>query len=192
MERLTRDLLTLARSDRGELHLSVGRLELGALARDLARRVTHLAQQRRITLEVSAPSSSVSVEADPDRLHEIGLILLDNALRHTPSGGTISVKVEEHQGTGVLAVEDTGEGIPEEHLTRVFDRFHRVDPSRDRRSGGAGLGLAIARTLIAAHGGSISIVRRAEGGTRVAVRLALLAADSELEEASQDSLLARR
>jgi two-component system, OmpR family, sensor histidine kinase CiaH len=191
MERLTRDLLTLARSDRGELRLSVGRVELGALARDLARRVARLADEANIKLEFSAPSSSVTIEGDPDRLHEVGLILLDNALRHTPRGGTISLVVDQHQQAGILTIEDTGEGIPEEHLTRVFDRFHRVDPSRDRRSGGAGLGLAIARTVIAAHGGSISIARRAEGGTRVTIQLPLLAADDNLEEASQDTLVAR-
>jgi signal transduction histidine kinase len=77
-------------------------------------------------------------------------------------------------------------------LTRVFDRFHRVDPSRDRRSGGAGLGLSIARTVIAAHGGSISIARRAEGGTRVSVHLPLLALDAELEREPVDNTLTAR
>ena len=188
MERLTRDLLTLARSDRGELHLSVGRLELGALARDLAHRVGLLAEARGSKVELSVPDAPVRVEADPDRLQEVGLILLDNALRHTPAGGTISITVAQRPGSGLLVVEDTGEGIPEEHLTRVFERFHRVDPSRDRRSGGAGLGLAIADTIIAAHGGTISITRRPEGGTRVAIRLPLLMADGDLDEASRSSL----
>jgi signal transduction histidine kinase len=192
MERLTRDLLTLARSDRGELRLSVGRLELGALAHDLARRVAHLADARAITVAVTAPASPVIVEADPDRLQEVGLILLDNALRHTPPDGTIRISVAEHDGAGELAVEDTGEGIPEAHLTRVFDRFHRVDPARGRRSGGAGLGLAIARSVVAAHGGTIAIERRAEGGTRVVIELPLLVASEDLEAAPEDSLAARR
>jgi signal transduction histidine kinase len=192
MERLTRDLLTLARSDRGELHLSVGRLELGALARDLARRVGLLAEARGSKVELSVPDAPVRVEADPDRLQEVGLILLDNALRHAPPGGTISITVGQRPGSGLLVVEDTGEGIPEEHLTRVFERFHRVDPSRDRRSGGAGLGLAIAHTIIAAHGGTISITRRAEGGTRVAIRLPLLTADRDLDESPRGGLSGAR
>jgi signal transduction histidine kinase len=185
MERLTRDLLTIARSDRGELRLSVGRLELGAVAHDLARRVSVLADTRAVKVEVRAVRGSVFVEGDPDRIQEVGLILIDNALRHTPPGGTISMTVDQHQRTGILAVEDTGEGIPEEHLTRVFDRFHRVDPSRDRRSGGAGLGLAIAHSVIGAHGGSISIERRAEHGTRVTIRLPMLPPDNDAQDALQ-------
>jgi len=102
------------------------------------------------------------------------------------------MSVEQHEAVGTLAVEDNGEGIPEEHLARVFDRFHRVDPARDRRSGGAGLGLAIAHTLIAAHGGSISIARRDEGGTRAIIRLPLLAANEDIEHAAPPSITARR
>lgn len=188
MERLTRDLLTLARSDRGELRLSMGRLDLGAFAHELARRVALLAETRGINMNVSPLEAPVLIEGDPDRLQEVGLILLDNALRHTPPGGTISITVGQHEGAGILVVEDTGEGIPEEQLTRVFDRFHRVDPSRDRRSGGAGLGLAIARSLIAAHGGSVSIGRRTEGGTRVVVRIPLLTLDDDLEPEAEDRL----
>jgi His Kinase A (phospho-acceptor) domain/Histidine kinase-, DNA gyrase B-, and HSP90-like ATPase len=112
IERLTRDLLVLARSDRGELRLSVGRLDLGALAHDLARRVALLAQARAVNVEVTATKTPVIVEGDPDRLQEVGLSLLDNALRHTPAGGTIGLTVDEDDGAGRLVVEDTGEGIP--------------------------------------------------------------------------------
>ena len=87
--------------------------------------------------------------------------------------------MEQRHAAGILEVEDTGEGIPEEHLSRVFDRFHRVDPSRTRSTGGAGLGLPIARTLVHAHGGEISIASGRERGTRVTIRLPLLAADTE-------------
>jgi len=191
MERLTRDLLTLASSDRGEFRLSVGRLDLGALAHDLARRVRRLADARAVNVQLSAGKDPVIVEGDPDRLQEVGLIVLDNALRHTPRGGTISITVDQHDGDGFLVIEDTGEGIPEEHLTRVFDRFHRVDPSRDRRSGGAGLGLAIAHTVIAAHGGGIAIARRAETGTRVVIRLPLLTDGGGLEDTRESPQLAR-
>lgn len=192
MERLTRDLLTLARADRGELRLSLGRVELGALAHDLARRVAILANTADITLDVSPLGAPVTVEGDPDRLQEVGLILLDNALRHTPPGGTISIRVDQRQGAGILMVEDTGEGIPEEHLRRVFDRFHRVHPSRDRRSGGVGLGLAIAQNIVEAHGGTISVARRAAGGTCVTIRLPLLSAEDDFDDASTGDVAARR
>jgi signal transduction histidine kinase len=179
MERLTRDLLTLARSDRGELTLALGRIEPGALARDLAQRVSVLAEGRAIHLAVYSDDAPVVIEGDPDRLQQVGLAVLDNALKHTPPGGTITIAVYQSPGAGLLVIEDTGEGIPEDHLSRVFDRFHRVDPARTRSTGGAGLGLAIARTLVEAHGGSIAIATRREGGTRV-IRLPMAAADPEL------------
>ncbi|MBV9581205.1 MAG: HAMP domain-containing histidine kinase [Chloroflexi bacterium] len=179
MERLTRDLLTLARSDRGELTLALGRLELGALARDLAQRVSVLAEARSIRLEVHSPEAAVLIEGDPDRLQQVGLAVLDNALNHTPPGGTITITVYQRTAAGFLVIEDTGEGIPEDHLARVFDRFHRVDPSRARSTGGAGLGLAIARMLVEAHGGSIEIASGRESGTRVTICVPLVGTDPE-------------
>ena len=173
MERLTRDLLTLARSDRGELRLSLGQVDLGALARALERRVSVLAQARGIDLEVQLEGPTPVIEGDPDRLEQVGLIVLDNALNHTPRGGHIRILVRRQQKEGLFSVEDTGEGIPSEHLTRVFDRFQRVDPSRSRDTGGAGLGLAIAQSLITAHGGSIEIGTGNGGGARVTIHLPL-------------------
>ena len=173
MERLTRDLLTLARSDRGELQLSVGQVDLGALAHDLARRVSVLAQGRGVALEVEVLGKSTVVEGDPDRLQQAGLIVLDNALNHTPSGGLVQLVVERQAHHGLLRVDDSGEGIPPEHLTRMFERFYRVDASRARSTGGTGLGLAIARSLVEAHGGRISIANRPSGGTRVEILVPL-------------------
>jgi signal transduction histidine kinase len=173
MERLTRDLLTLARSDRGELQLSLGRVDLGALARDLARRVSLLARDRGVSLDVRVPGESPVVEGDPDRLQQVGLIVLDNALNHTPRGGRVQLLVEQQDDAGVLRLDDSGGGIPPEHLPRIFDRFHRVDPSRARSTGGAGLGLAIARALVVAHGGRIVVSGRPEGGTRVTIHIPL-------------------
>ena len=173
MERLTRDLLDLARSDRGELRLAEGRVNLCALAQELITRVSLLAQDRRIRLEVQCEDAPPIIDADPDRLHEVGLIVLDNALKHTPAGGTVSITVGHRGSHGLLQVDDDGEGISDEHLARAFERFHRVDRSRSRQSGGAGLGLAIAHSLVAAHHGSISISRRESGGTRVSVLIPL-------------------
>ena len=173
MERLTRDLLTLARSDRGELQLSVGQVDLGALAHDLVRRVSILAQGRGVALRVEVLGKSPVVAGDPDRLQQLGLIVLDNALNHTPSGGQVQLVVQQKGHQGLLQIDDTGNGIPPEHLPRMFERFHRVDASRARSTGGTGLGLAIARSLVQAHGGRISIANRASGGTRVEILIPL-------------------
>ena len=157
MERLTRDLLELARSDRAEMQLAFGRVDLGALARELAQRVGPIALERGITIEKQIEEPAPEIDGDPDRLQQVGLILLDNALKHTPRGGQVRLLVSHDGDVGVLEVEDSGEGIPAEHLQRVFNRFYRVDRVRSRATGGAGLGLAIAHTLVTAHGGEISL-----------------------------------
>ncbi|MFP4431486.1 MAG: sensor histidine kinase [Spirochaetaceae bacterium] len=89
-----------------------------------------------------------------------------NAIRHTPPGGTISITARECEGGVEIALNDTGSGIPEDQLLRVFDRFHRVDPSRSRETGGSGLGLTIARLLVEAHGGRIVAENNPQGGSR--------------------------
>jgi signal transduction histidine kinase len=141
------------------------------------RRVAVLAQKRDTRLEAYLDGASPVVEADPDRLHQIGLILLDNALNHSPAGGTVRVIVRTENHGGVLEVEDSGEGIPAEQLRRVFDRFYRVDRARSRATGGSGLGLAIAETLVAAHGGRITLTPYPGGGVRATVWLPLATAE---------------
>jgi two-component system sensor histidine kinase CiaH len=182
MERLTRDLLELARSDRAELQLAFGRVDLGALARELAQRVGPIALERGIALEQQIEEPAPAIDGDPDRLQQVGLILLDNALKHTPRGGQVRLLVSQDGDDGLLEVEDTGEGIPAEHLQRVFNRFYRVDRVRSRATGGAGLGLAIAHTLVTAHGGEITLRSRPGGGTIVTIRLPGVADEPDASE----------
>lgn len=178
LERLAGDLLTLARSDRGELELAVAPIDLGALAADVARRTEPLAHQRGVHLQFARDEDLPLVEADPDRVQQVLLILLDNATKHTPAGGRVELTVRRH-GSDVLAeVKDNGPGIPPEHLPRVFDRFYRVDSARARADGGIGLGLAIARTLVQAHGGELTLTSAPGAGTRATVRLHSLVAET--------------
>jgi two-component system, OmpR family, sensor histidine kinase CiaH len=178
MERLTNDMLTLARSDLDELELAVAEIDLAALAGKVVRQVMPLAHERSIDLALEPVRTAVTVEADPNRLQQVVLILLDNALKYTPGGGTVRVQVARHGNEASLAVTDTGEGISPEHLARLFDRFYRVDPARSRAQGGAGLGLAIARSLVAAHGGQLSLSSQPCAGTAALVRLPLTARTS--------------
>jgi two-component system, OmpR family, sensor histidine kinase CiaH len=178
MERLTNDMLTLARSDLDELELAVAEIDLAALAGKVVRQVMPLAHERSIDLALEPVRTAVTVEADPNRLQQVVLILLDNALKYTPGGGTVRVQVARHGNEASLAVTDTGEGISPEHLARLFDRFYRVDPARSRAQGGAGLGLAIARSLVAAHGGQLSLSSQPGAGTTALVRLPLTARTS--------------
>jgi two-component system, OmpR family, sensor histidine kinase CiaH len=173
MERLAADLLTLARSDRGELELMVAPLELGELASDVVRRTVPLAQAADVQLVIQPSDRSAVVEADPDRLQQVLLILLDNAIKHTPPGGRVDVRVERDGSHGLLRVIDTGSGIAAEHLPRIFDRFYRIDTARSRSAGGSGLGLAIAKMLIDAHRGELSLSSTQGVGTNVTMRLPL-------------------
>lgn len=171
LERLTGDLLTLARSDQGELGLALGDVDLGTFAADVVRRAQPLAQARGVTLSSRIPATPVAVEGDPDRLEQVVLILVDNAIKHSRSGGDVQVSVRQEGGVALLEVADRGEGISPEHLPRVFERFYRADKGRSRGEGSVGLGLAIARTLVEAHGGKIGIASKLGVGTTVTITL---------------------
>ena len=170
LERLVEEQLQLARLDAGALPLARERLDLGELAADVVAPRVPLAAREGVALSARPhPGEPVEVDADPARIEQILLILLDNALRHTPSGGRVEVAVSRDGGEATVAVRDTGEGIPPESQTFVFDRFYRGDAAREGRS--AGLGLAIARGLAAAHQGSIGLESAVGEGSTFTLRL---------------------
>jgi signal transduction histidine kinase len=130
-----------------------------------------LGEKEGIELRVEAPGP-VPMDGDPARLEQVLLILLDNAMRHTPAGGAITVRARVDGGDAVLEVTDTGEGIAPDAIDSVFDRFYRADPSREAGSRtGAGLGLAIARGIVHAHGGEIGVRSEPGEGACFTVRL---------------------
>ncbi len=111
----------------------------------------------------------VAVMGDAERLRQVVYNLLDNAIKYTPEGGSVDVRVEQRQGNAVLTVRDTGIGIPAEHLPHVFDRFYRVDKARSRTRGGTGLGLSIVRSIVQAHGGQVFLESNPGTGTTCTV-----------------------
>ncbi|MDH3227932.1 MAG: ATP-binding protein [Thermoleophilia bacterium] len=156
LERLVADQLELARLDAGEFPLEREEFDLGDLVTGVAEPRAVLAAREGVALSVHRPrEGALIVSADPARIEQIMLILLDNALRHTPSGGRIRVSVEYRAAGAAVAVADDGEGISDDVQPFVFDRFYQGDSSRVGRS--AGLGLAIARGLAEAHGGRIEL-----------------------------------
>jgi signal transduction histidine kinase len=171
LQRLTGDLLTLARSDRDQLDLAVAPLDLGSLAGEVVRRTEPMARERGVALSIRAREPGPIVEADPDRLQQVLLILLDNAIKHTPAGGRVAVEVAAGDGRASIEVADTGSGIAPEHLPRIFERFYRADVARSREAGGTGLGLAIAKSLVDAHGGTLDLASTPGTGTRATIRL---------------------
>ena len=153
---LVDDLRTLSLADADELRMNFLRFDLNKLSSEVLKRVETKAVENKISLSLMEYSERVWVNADKQRLSQVILNLLINAIQHTPSGGVVTVRVgKKGNSLAQLSVEDTGEGIEADQLEQIFERFYRVSQSRDRSSGGSGLGLAIARSLINAHGGKI-------------------------------------
>ena len=116
------------------------------------------AHAKQVALEVTVPPDLPPVDVDAERIGQVLRNLLNNTIAHTPEGGAITVNTMVQGQQVAVAIRDTGEGISPEHLPHVFDRFYRADQSRNRQTGGAGLGLAIVRQLVAAHGGEVRAV----------------------------------
>jgi len=155
MIRLVEDLLELARSESGNLPLRRERFDLTEVAAAVVNTFAGRSASLGVELELEAPEE-VYVDADRHRLTQVALNLVDNALRHTPNGGTVAIEVGGDDQTAFLRVRDTGSGIPYGDLPHIFERFYVVDRSRSRGHGGTGLGLSIARHLVELHGGTIS------------------------------------
>ena len=154
LSRLVADLRELALAEAGELRLERAPTDLGALAEQAVAGFQRPAADEGVTLTSEIALDLPTLDVDPDRVRQVLANLLDNALRHTPAGGRVTVQALPHNSDGVLiSVRDTGPGIAPADLPHVFDRFYRGDRSRARSSGGTGLGLAIARSLVQAHGG---------------------------------------
>jgi len=149
--RLIEDLLLLARADAGLPTLALDRMELTPLVRDVCEQGQMLAQERQLEISTEAPEQPVYVDANDLALRRLLLLLVDNAVKYTPAGGRITVSVALDSSGPTVTVRDTGIGIPDAALPHVFERFYRVDASRNREAGGAGLGLAIAQWIAERH-----------------------------------------
>jgi len=170
MERLVKDLLRLARLDARQELLETARCDIkqifSAVTADLAPMIEDKGQ--RVTMDVL--SEARHVEGDPAKLHDIIRNLVENAVNYSPEGTEVSLGAAQDNGTYTITVSDSGPGIPSEDLTRVFERFYRVDKSRSR-PGGTGLGLAIVKHLVELHGGEAVAENRPEGGAVFTIRL---------------------
>ena len=154
LSRLVRDLKDLSLLQEGRLPLERRPTDLGSLMREVGEIVRPTAAAKGVTLGVGE-SPSITVDADRDRIGQVLHNLLSNAVRYTDAGGTVSARARADGGRIVVEVADTGEGIPAAELPHVFERFHRVDRSRTRATGGAGLGLAVVKQIVEAHGGTV-------------------------------------
>jgi two-component system phosphate regulon sensor histidine kinase PhoR len=164
LNELVAELLELARIESGGMPMNIGPVEAGMLVREIMARMLPQAQRHRVTLRTSIEQGQTTVAADSKQIARVLVNLVHNAIKFTPSGGTIIIGTRRQPGDTMQSfyVSDSGIGIPPEDLPRIFERFYKVNPARSRGNfigpggGGSGLGLAIARHVVEAHGGRIS------------------------------------
>jgi two-component system phosphate regulon sensor histidine kinase PhoR len=169
--RLLNDLTDLSNIELGRVSLQLGPVSLAEVVEGTLDIIRVKADAGGVRLEARLPAELPAVQADRDRLAQILINLVDNAVKYTPPGGEVAVEATAGEGLVEVAVRDTGVGIPPADLPRITERFYRVDRARSRELGGTGLGLAIVKHLVAAHGGALVIESRPGEGTRVRVTL---------------------
>ncbi|HLE89893.1 MAG TPA: ATP-binding protein, partial [Anaerolineales bacterium] len=182
LEHLVNDLRTLSLADAGELTISLQTIEPQRLIHEVASLYQYQTQRKNISLDLDIASTLPNIEVDPGRMTQVLTNILDNALRHTPEGGRITLSAKQVDDQVELSVQDSGPGLKTEDLDRIFERFYRTDSSRQRDGavpGGSGLGLAIAKSIVQAHGGQLSAETSArlspgsEAGTGLRIAVAL-------------------
>jgi signal transduction histidine kinase len=177
--RLSADLLTLVKDRAGDAgqQLALAPGDVAEVARTAAERAKIMTAGSERTVETEIADHTLSAAIDADRLLQLLLNLVENAIRHSPPGGTITIGAAARDGRAELWVDDEGLGIPEDERELVFDPFYRSPRDRSSRDGGSGLGLAIARSIVVAHGGSLTAESSASGGARLVARIPLIRAE---------------
>jgi two-component system phosphate regulon sensor histidine kinase PhoR len=170
LNRLVDDLLVISDAEMGEMRFSFESVSLDDIIENVLPVIEPEALKKDIRIENDMPSDLPSIRGDRDRLHQIVLNVLDNAVKFTPEGGTISIEgIDGKDGTISVRIGDTGIGIPREEIPRLGERFYRVDKTRSRELGGTGLGLSIVKHLMAAHNGRMAIESQVGRGTTVSL-----------------------
>ena len=170
LSRLIEDLLMLSRIELGEVRMELNPVSVKNVCEEVLALLQSRIDEKRLVVAMDIPSGCDRVEADRDKLYQILLNIMDNAVKYTPEGGRVSINsiiCPQDDGVVKIAVSDTGIGIPSEMVERVGERFFRVDPARSRELGGTGLGLAIVKHLVMAHGGEFKIESELGKGTVV-------------------------
>lgn len=165
LARLSDDISSVSRAEEGQVGLDLRPVRPESVVIAAVGATTEAYQSKGVRLVTDIAAGLPELPMDPERMGQVLGNLLDNALRHTAAGGTVTISASGSPRTGgaALSVADTGEGIPAEHLPHVFERFYRVDTARDRAHGGSGIGLAIAKALVEAHGGQLSVTSPGTG-----------------------------
>ncbi|WP_416825887.1 sensor histidine kinase [Ectobacillus polymachus] len=170
VNKLIADLLTLARSDSNELQIVRENIVIDEFINVIVEQFKPIAEVKGITLQVKM-ENDLHISADKERLHQLFVILLDNAIKYNKENGSVDVKVKKEGKSAVITISDTGIGIAPDDLAHIFDRFYRGDKSRNRSIGGTGLGLSIAKWIVEAHNGEINAESEPLVGTSITIKL---------------------
>ena len=170
MTNIINDLLSLVKIDQREQGLNIQPIELNSMVEDILKRMSPLAEQRKIVL-LYEDVRTVTIDADEMKMSLAISNIVVNGIKYTPPGGTVKVIVDADHQNAFITVQDTGIGIQEEEQSKIFNRFYRIDKTRDRETGGTGLGLAISHSTVLLHNGSIRLTSKIDEGTVFVVRL---------------------
>jgi signal transduction histidine kinase len=174
MERIIESLLTLAKSEVGELTLEMKELSLSDLVQELYLQSRLLCETKDIEVKLLLEvDEEIRIRGDELRLRQMFLNVISNGIKYTPENGHMEITLAMDNSFARVDINDSGIGIPAEHLAHIFDRFYRVDKARNRMDGGTGLGLAIVKWIAEAHGGGITVTSEANEGSSFSVRLPL-------------------
>ena len=168
MTAIINDLLTLVRMNREEVELKPAFVNLSEMIGDIVRRLEPIAEKNGITLKYNMVDE-VTAEVEATKISLAVSNLIENAIKYNKPGGSVTISAGQHDSCVSICVEDTGIGIPEEHQSRVFERFYRVDKSRSKKTGGTGLGLAIVKHIVSLYGGRIRLESQPGAGTRITI-----------------------
>ena len=173
MDSIINELLTLVRLDQTEQPLNIGQFSANKMVEDIVKRLSPLAETKNINLHLDEEEKLVTMEADEMKISLAVSNIIENAIKYTPHGGTVRVIIDADHQNAFITVSDTGIGIGDAEHEKIFNRFYRVDKTRQRETGGTGLGLSITQKTVLLHNGSIKLTSKENEGSTFVLRLPL-------------------
>lgn len=172
LDALVKDLVTLSQMETGAIKMNMEPVDIRHLTGEIFEKLEKIAQDRKVILKIKPDQpAEVVVKADPQRIEQVMINLIENAIKYNNEGGKVIVHFEEQKKHVEVSVRDNGPGIPPEHLTRIFERFYRIDKSRSKERGGTGLGLAIVKHILNGHGSKVAVMSKVDKGTTFTFKL---------------------
>ncbi len=171
LDALVKDLLTVSQIETGAIKIEKKRINLRPMIEEIFEQLEGKAKKRGVKLVLNCADEAIDVKADAQKIEQVLVNLVDNAIKYGNQDGKVTVYIEDRKKSYLISVKDNGPGISEKHLPRLFERFYRIDKSRTKLSGGTGLGLSIVKHIVQAHGSKIQVESKVEKGTSFSFKL---------------------